>query len=95
MPIAQPKLELLCLYKTRNEKLALLYDNKPLMLEASVAFIVIFLSFLNDTEFFVKGITTEGISPDESLSLRTYRTNNPRDRMLARWLGPHAPVGGQ
>ncbi len=49
--------------KTRNEKLALLYDNKPLMLEASVAFIVIFLSFLNDPGFYVKGISTEGISP--------------------------------
>jgi len=50
--------------KIRNEKLALLYNNKPLMLEASVAFIVIFLSFLNDPDFYVKGITTEGISPD-------------------------------
>jgi hypothetical protein len=49
--------------KIRNEKLALLYDNKPLMLEASVAFIVIFLSFLNDPEFYVKGISAEGISP--------------------------------
>ncbi len=49
--------------KTRNEKLALLYGNKPLMLEASVAFIVIFLSFLNDPEFYVKGISTEGIDP--------------------------------
>lgn len=49
--------------KVRNEKLALLYDNKPLMLEASVAFIVIFLSFLNDPKFYVKGISTKGISP--------------------------------
>jgi hypothetical protein len=49
--------------KKRNEKLALLYDNKPLMLEASVAFIVIFLSFLNDPQFYVKGISTEGIDP--------------------------------
>ncbi len=49
--------------RTRNEKLALLYDNKPLMLEASVAFIVIFLSFLNDPEFYVKGISTAGIAP--------------------------------
>ncbi len=49
--------------KIRNEKLALLYDNKPLMLEASVAFIVIFLSFLNDPAFYVKGISSDGISP--------------------------------
>jgi hypothetical protein len=51
--------------KIRNEKLALLYDNKPLMLEASVAFVVIFLSFLNDPDFFVKGISTSGITPGE------------------------------
>ena len=49
--------------KIRNEKLALLYDNKPLMLQASVAFIVIFLSFLNDPEFYVKGISSDGIAP--------------------------------
>ena len=49
--------------KLRNEKLALLYDNKPLMLEASIAFIVIFLSFLNDPEFYIKGISVAGISP--------------------------------
>jgi hypothetical protein len=31
------------------------------MLEASVAFIVIFLSFLNDEKYFIKGISARGI----------------------------------
>jgi hypothetical protein len=47
--------------RVRNTQLDILYQNKPLMLEASVAFIVIFLSFLNDPKFYVKGISTRGI----------------------------------
>jgi hypothetical protein len=47
--------------KVRNKQLDILYQNKPLMLEASVAFIVIFLSFRNDTEFYIKGISARGI----------------------------------
>ncbi len=50
--------------RLRNEKLDLLYQDKPLMIEASVAFIVIFLSFLNDPEFYVRGVSTEGIAPE-------------------------------
>ncbi|MCP4625725.1 MAG: hypothetical protein GY850_19735 [bacterium] len=47
--------------KVRNKHLDILYQNKPLMLEASVAFIVIFLSFLNDEKYFIKGISVRGI----------------------------------
>jgi hypothetical protein len=47
--------------KERNKHLDILYQNKPLMLEASVAFIVIFLSFLNDETYFIKGISARGI----------------------------------
>ena len=47
--------------KVRNKNLDILYQNKPLMLEASVAFIVIFLSFLNDEKFYIKGISASGI----------------------------------
>jgi hypothetical protein len=43
--------------------LDILYQNKPLMLETSVAFIVIFLSFLNDENFYIRGISAEGIEP--------------------------------
>ncbi len=49
--------------KIRNKKLDILYQNKPLMLEASLAFIVIFLSFLNDPTYYVKGISAKGIYP--------------------------------
>jgi hypothetical protein len=47
--------------KVRNKHLDILYQNKNLMLEASVAFIVIFLSFLNDETYFIKGISARGI----------------------------------
>ena len=49
--------------KIRNQQLDRLYRNKPLMFEASVAFIVIFLSFLNREEYYVKGVSAKGISP--------------------------------
>jgi len=49
--------------KTRRQQLDILYQNKPLMLEASVAFLVIFLSFLNDETFYIRGISAEGIEP--------------------------------
>jgi hypothetical protein len=47
----------------REKKLAELYDDKPLMIEAAIAFDVIFLSFLNDPEYYVRGISAEGVSP--------------------------------
>ena len=47
----------------RKQKLDSLYSDKPLMLEASVAFTVIFFSFLNSPDFFVQGVSTEGIEP--------------------------------
>jgi hypothetical protein len=47
----------------RNKQLDTLYQNKPLMTQASIAFIVIFLTFLNDPAYYVKGISSEGISP--------------------------------
>jgi hypothetical protein len=49
--------------KELEQRLDLLYQNKPLMIEASIAFITIFLSFLNDERFYVKGISAKGIEP--------------------------------
>ena len=49
--------------KIRHKQLDVLYQNKSLMLEASVAFIVIFLSFLNDQDFYIRGISAAGIEP--------------------------------
>jgi hypothetical protein len=47
----------------RNQKLDILYEDKPLMIQASLAFVTIFLSFMNDSKFYVAGISAEGISP--------------------------------
>jgi hypothetical protein len=33
------------------------------MIEASIAFVVIFLHFLNDSRYYVQGISQEGIKP--------------------------------
>ena len=46
----------------RDQQLAHLYMDKALMIEASIAFIVIFFSFLNDPNYYVKGISASGIS---------------------------------
>jgi hypothetical protein len=51
--------------KARNRQLDRLYDNKPLMIQASIAFIVIFLSFSNDKNYYVKGISASGVSPNQ------------------------------
>lgn len=47
----------------RNQKLDELYQDKALMIQATIAFIVIFFSFLNDPSFYVRGISSEGIDP--------------------------------
>lgn len=49
--------------RQRRKQLDILYQNKNLMLETAVAFIVIFLSFLNDVKFYIQGISAEGIEP--------------------------------
>ncbi|MFZ0613977.1 MAG: hypothetical protein WAM73_17180 [Desulfobacterales bacterium] len=46
----------------RDQQLDRLYQNKPLMIETSIAFIVIFFSFLNDRRYYVKGISAAGIN---------------------------------
>jgi hypothetical protein len=46
-----------------HQQLDILYQNKSLMIEASIAFVVIFLHFLNDAKYYVQGISAEGIEP--------------------------------
>ncbi len=46
-----------------SQKLDLLYQDKALMIQASIAFIVIFLSFLNRDDFYVRGISPRGMEP--------------------------------
>jgi hypothetical protein len=48
----------------RDARLQALYQDKPLMVQASIAFIVIFLSFLGDETYYVRGITPDGIRPE-------------------------------
>jgi hypothetical protein len=44
-----------------KRQLASLYQDKPLMIQACIAFIVIFLGFLNDPRYYVRGISVAGI----------------------------------
>jgi len=48
----------------RSQRLDELFGNKPLMIQASIAFIVIFTSFRVNPDFYVRGISTAGISPE-------------------------------
>jgi hypothetical protein len=50
--------------EARKKQLSALYQNKTLMIEVAVAFITVFLNFLNDSKYFVHGINTEGIHPE-------------------------------
>jgi hypothetical protein len=46
-----------------QRQLDILYQNKQLMAQASIAFVVIFLHFLNDSKYYIHGISLEGIEP--------------------------------
>mgnify|MGYP001824127787 CR=1 FL=1 len=48
--------------KVRLDKLHKLAENKDLMVEAALAFIVIFLNFIGDPHYYVRGVSAEGIS---------------------------------
>lgn len=49
--------------KALLRQLDILYQNKQLMIEASIAFVVIFLHFLNDSRYYIHGISRDGIAP--------------------------------
>jgi hypothetical protein len=48
---------------SRDENLRRLAGNRPLMLQASLAFIVIFLSFVNDPDYHIGDVGENGICP--------------------------------
>jgi len=48
----------------RKKQLFALYQDKPRMLEVAIAFVIIFLNFLTDADYFVHGISAEGIRPE-------------------------------
>ncbi|MBI5845503.1 MAG: hypothetical protein HZB23_12640 [Deltaproteobacteria bacterium] len=49
----------------RKRRLDALYADKNLMIQAAIAFVVIFLNFLQDPDYYIQGITETGISPTE------------------------------
>jgi hypothetical protein len=49
--------------KVLQRQLDILYQNKQLMIQASIAFVVIFLHFLNDSKYYIHGISLDGIEP--------------------------------
>jgi hypothetical protein len=49
---------------SRKKQLAALYKDKFLMIEVSIAFVTIFLNFLNDSNYFIHGISAEGVRPE-------------------------------
>ena len=50
--------------KSKKNKLAKLYEDKSLMIQAALAFIIIFLSFKNDNNFYIQGISANGVKPN-------------------------------
>ncbi len=48
----------------RDLNMAQLYADKPRMIQAGLAFVAICMGFLNDPEFYVHGVTAEGIQPE-------------------------------
>jgi hypothetical protein len=48
--------------KIRGEKLEALYKDKGLMLQAAVGFVVIFMNFIHSPDYWVQGISEQGIS---------------------------------
>ncbi|MDM8554320.1 hypothetical protein QUF75_06280 [Desulfococcaceae bacterium HSG7] len=55
----------------RAQQLDILYQNKPLMLQAAIAFIVLFSHFLNDPCFFLGGINADGVYAEACTETQT------------------------
>ena len=49
---------------TRKEKLAVLYNDKELMIQAALCFMAIFMRFREDEGFYVRGISESGVQPE-------------------------------
>jgi len=48
----------------RDLNMAQLYADKPRMIQAGLAFVAICMGFLNDPDFYVHGVTADGIRPE-------------------------------
>ncbi|MFP4476021.1 MAG: hypothetical protein ACLFOY_10735 [Desulfatibacillaceae bacterium] len=51
----------------RKRRLAQLYEDKPLMIQAALAFVSIFHAFLSDREYYVQGIRARGLAPSDDV----------------------------
>jgi len=47
--------------KRLNEKLDDLYQDKALMFQAAVAFVIIYMNFINDPDYYLQGIDSKGV----------------------------------
>jgi len=52
--------------KERDQHLDKLYQNKDLMLQAALGFVVIFLNFINSPDYWIRGISDRGIAVAEN-----------------------------
>ena len=52
--------------ESRKKKLSALYKDKAFMIQVAISFVIIFLNFLNDSDYFIHGISAEGVRPEES-----------------------------
>jgi len=50
--------------ESRKEQLKALYNDKAFMIEVAVAFVIIFLNFTNDPDYYIHGISAEGVRPE-------------------------------
>jgi hypothetical protein len=48
----------------REQKLEEMYQDKELMIEAALAFIVVFKTFIADPEYYIRGVSADGIKTD-------------------------------
>jgi len=55
--------------EARNRQLSELYKDKAFMIEVAIAFVIIFMNFLNDSNYFLHGISAEGVLPEFRKSL--------------------------
>ena len=49
--------------ESRKKRLAALYRDKAFMIQVAISFVIIFLNFLNNPEYFIHGISAEGVHP--------------------------------
>lgn len=50
--------------ESRKKELAALYKDKAFMIQVAISFVIIFLNFLNDSNYYIHGISAEGVHPE-------------------------------